>query len=206
MPQPVGRPAPGCDWTRRRQPPAQTLKRWEEAGGVLASRGLWLFHVSPTPYPSSPHSMPGLSLQLAASGWLPPQETWRKPNRRRLARFQPQPLRLPLRPPLAPWGQPAAPKSCRWEQRALPPISPRAGDGLGRQRGQPRGTGKGKFGRPTGEKEANHEFPQGGRSEQPVPEGAAHRHRAVLRGPGGVGKVLGHLPPGQGQPGRKQHR
>uniref|UniRef100_A0ABI7ZF26 C2 domain-containing protein n=1 Tax=Felis catus TaxID=9685 RepID=A0ABI7ZF26_FELCA len=149
--------------------------------------------------------MPGLSLQLAASGWLPPQETWRKPNRRRLARFQPQPLRLPLRPPLAPWGQPAAPKSCRWEQRALPPISPRAGDGLGRQRGQPRGTGKGKFGRPTGEKEANHEFPQGGRSEQPVPEGAAHRHRAVLRGPGGVGKVLGHLPPGQGQPGRKQH-
>lgn len=39
-----------------------------------------------------------------------------------------------------------------------------------------------------------------------MPEGAAHRHRAVLRGPGGVGEVLRHLSPGQGQPGRRQHR
>lgn len=37
------------------------------------------------------------------------------------------------------------------------------------------------------------EFPQGGWREQPVPEGTAHHHRAVLRGPGGVGQVLGHL-------------
>lgn len=92
------------------------------------------------------------------------------------------------------------------QRRALRPKSPRAGYGLGRKRGQPRGNEKGRHVGSLKAKRPHDEFPQGGRSEQPVPEGSAHRYRAVLRGPGGVGEVLGHLPPGQGQPGRRQHR
>lgn len=189
-------PPPGTRQTQKRAGKATARSGGGGGDAFLPVESFGFFRSVPSP----PQSQPGFFWQLLA-----------RSRGRDLAQSSPPPPRASSRPSLS--ASLSALRSRHGadggllrvgdsQQRALRPKSPRAGYGLRRTRGH--GTGK-EVGylrnyRP------HDEFPQGGRSEQPVPEGAAHRHRAVLRGPGGVGEVLGHLPPGQGQPGRRQHR